>query len=93
MLKKFAKIRFVSRVTMCKNLRGRIFILKMVLADPEFQRDLAKMAPGIRQRFKKVEAIITDSAFLDDLDLFLRIADPCELMVRMCDSKGDMFLG
>ena len=93
MLKKFAKIRFVSRVTMCNNLQGRIFILKMVLADPEFQRDLAKMAPRIRQRFKKVETIITDQAFLDDLNLFLRIADPCELMVRMCDSKGDMFLG
>jgi hypothetical protein len=93
-LTKFCKTRFLSRISMVRKYFAVLRkILQPVFVSPALRKWLEKQPPAIRARYTKAKRIVLDEELADSIEVFLRVLEPVERMVRMFDNKRGAFLG
>ena len=78
---------------MVRRYKGNLRFLEQLLADPEFKAWLEGQPAKIKERWAKVKKIVHDDALNADIDLFLRVLEPVEKMVRLFDGMKGVYIG
>ena len=91
--RKFCMTRFLSNVKMVRRYKANLRFMEQLLASSEFNTWLEGQPTKIKERWAKVKKIVHDDALNADIDLFLRVLEPVEKMVRLFDGMKGVYIG
>ena len=91
--RKFCMTRFLSNAKMVRRYKRNLRFMEQLLASSEFNTWLEGQPTKIKERWAKVKKIVHDDALNADIDLFLRVLEPVEKMVRLFDGMKGVYIG